>query len=257
MNLIVSETPKPLETAYAGCRFRSRLEARWAVFFDALGLRWEYEPDAYALPSGNYLPDFRLHLASGPVWFEVKASNAPDGDPRWHELAMLTDTKVCIAFGMPRLAGKDTDFCEHIEVQFDGGGVDHGYQFCVCQCRKIGLEFDGRSARICGEDCYPDEDKMYSGHDPRILAAYQKALSTRFEPRALRAEAIAVTDVEKLTVIAGACVTEARTAEQRGELVYAWATLVKHHPQSTPAQQALASAIMDSAVPLSSGTVTP
>ena len=26
-----------IETAYKGYRFRSRLEARWAVFFDAIG----------------------------------------------------------------------------------------------------------------------------------------------------------------------------------------------------------------------------
>lgn len=30
----------PIQTRYAGCLFRSRLEARWAVFFDHLGIRW-------------------------------------------------------------------------------------------------------------------------------------------------------------------------------------------------------------------------
>lgn len=52
----------PLETRYAGCRFRSRLEARWAVFFDHLGIKWEYEPQGYTVgPSKRpYLPDFRL-----------------------------------------------------------------------------------------------------------------------------------------------------------------------------------------------------
>ena len=32
---------KAIETKYKGFRFRSRLEARWAVFFDALGIEWE------------------------------------------------------------------------------------------------------------------------------------------------------------------------------------------------------------------------
>lgn len=52
----------PLETRYAGCRFRSRLEARWAVFFDHLGIKWEYEPQGYAVGRNKqpYLPDFRL-----------------------------------------------------------------------------------------------------------------------------------------------------------------------------------------------------
>lgn len=52
----------PLETRYAGCRFRSRLEARWAVFFDHLGIKWEYEPQGYVVEPNKrpYLPDFRL-----------------------------------------------------------------------------------------------------------------------------------------------------------------------------------------------------
>lgn len=52
---------KPIETVYNGYRFRSRLEARWAVFFDALGVEYEYEPEGFTLPSGEkYLPDFRV-----------------------------------------------------------------------------------------------------------------------------------------------------------------------------------------------------
>lgn len=54
---------KPIETFYAGCRFRSRLEARWAVLFDSLGIRWDYEPEGFDLGEcGYYLPDFFLHL---------------------------------------------------------------------------------------------------------------------------------------------------------------------------------------------------
>ena len=53
---------KAIETEYRGYRFRSRLEARWAVFFDACGVKWEYEPEGYDLDNGlYYLPDFLLH----------------------------------------------------------------------------------------------------------------------------------------------------------------------------------------------------
>lgn len=60
---------RPIETSYAGCRFRSRLEARWAVFFDTLGIAWVYEAQGYECQprlflSGDepfwYLPDFWL-----------------------------------------------------------------------------------------------------------------------------------------------------------------------------------------------------
>jgi len=40
---------KTIQTAYKGYKFRSRLEARWAVFFDAFPLKWEYEPEGYDL----------------------------------------------------------------------------------------------------------------------------------------------------------------------------------------------------------------
>ena len=33
---------KAIETYYKGYRFRSRLEARWAVFFDAACVEYEY-----------------------------------------------------------------------------------------------------------------------------------------------------------------------------------------------------------------------
>lgn len=51
---------KVIETAYNGYRFRSRTEARWAVFFDALGIKYEYEPEGYDLDGIWYLPDFFL-----------------------------------------------------------------------------------------------------------------------------------------------------------------------------------------------------
>lgn len=62
---------KAIETEYKGYRFRSRLEARWAVFFDALGIKWEYEKEGFDLgPAGLYLPDFWLPQVE--MWGEVK-----------------------------------------------------------------------------------------------------------------------------------------------------------------------------------------
>lgn len=52
----------PIQTEYKGILFRSRLEARWAVFFDSCGADWEYEPQGYECEDGTrYLPDFLLH----------------------------------------------------------------------------------------------------------------------------------------------------------------------------------------------------
>lgn len=43
-----------IPTTYASVRFRSRLEARWAAFFDLLEWDWDYEP----LDLCGYIPDF-------------------------------------------------------------------------------------------------------------------------------------------------------------------------------------------------------
>ena len=53
---------KAIPTMYGGILFRSRLEARLAVLFDACGVDWEYEPEGFDLGDGIwYLPDFLLH----------------------------------------------------------------------------------------------------------------------------------------------------------------------------------------------------
>ena len=83
-----------IETQYKGYRFRSRLEARWAVFFDALGLSWEYEPEGFDLGEhGWYLPDFRVWTPQGrPVWYEVKPK--PGHEQKFLAFARLLDNEV-------------------------------------------------------------------------------------------------------------------------------------------------------------------
>lgn len=57
-----------IRTNYKRYSFRSRLEARWAAFFDAIGWQWEYEP----LDLDGYIPDFSIELRAGPMLLEVK-----------------------------------------------------------------------------------------------------------------------------------------------------------------------------------------
>ncbi len=62
---------KPIETEYNGDRFRSKLEAQWAVVFDALGIKYEYEPEGFELKDGTkYLPDF--YFPDQDTYGEVK-----------------------------------------------------------------------------------------------------------------------------------------------------------------------------------------
>ena len=63
----MTTTMNAIPTKYASVRFRSRLEARWAAFFDALGWDWEYEP----FDLEGYIPDFVL-LFHEPLLVEIK-----------------------------------------------------------------------------------------------------------------------------------------------------------------------------------------
>lgn len=65
--------PKP--TTYRGRKYRSRLEARWAVFLDhhPLVREWHYEPKTFRLPGGwTYTPDFLFAVGPFAAFVEVK-----------------------------------------------------------------------------------------------------------------------------------------------------------------------------------------
>lgn len=70
---------KPIETQYNGYRFRSRLEARWAVLFEHLHITYIYETEGFVLPSGTcYLPDF--YLPDEDMYVEVKPNRTGASD---------------------------------------------------------------------------------------------------------------------------------------------------------------------------------
>ncbi len=88
-------TIKAIPTKYAGHTFKSRLEARVAVFFDQLHLSWEYEPEGYDLPiNGWYLPDFLLKKDDKlkyDIWVECKGKKPTiEEDNKLNELACTT-----------------------------------------------------------------------------------------------------------------------------------------------------------------------
>lgn len=89
---------KPIQTEAYGRLFRSRLEARCAVFLTEMGLRWEYEPEGYELPSGRYLPDFKVFdvkRLAGFYWLECKPGEPTDREVQLaRELAQATQAAV-------------------------------------------------------------------------------------------------------------------------------------------------------------------
>jgi len=101
---------KAIETRYKGYRFRSRLEARWAVFFDALGIEWEYEKEGYDLGKwGKYLPDFWIKHSVKALaedgwgfWAEIKPTKIDGADfDKIVKLAEHTGNNALIFQGSP------------------------------------------------------------------------------------------------------------------------------------------------------------
>lgn len=114
---------KAIQTEYKRYLFRSRLEARWAVFFDAMGIEWEYEPEGIVLSDGtNYLPDF--YLPHFHCYFEVKRRSIKGTPEEERVISKISNGEYTdswagmICFGDPL----DDDlyiFCQEMD---DGGG---------------------------------------------------------------------------------------------------------------------------------------
>lgn len=135
-------TIKAIETEYKGYRFRSRLEARWAVFFDALGYRWEYEPEGYDLGSaGWYLPDFRLTMPCGHTqWIEVKKPG--DNSDKAAAFDHILEKRHTETFGAVCVQGDP----------FDYFGPGSGHQICPnCGCID-GVQDDPAADDHWGDD---------------------------------------------------------------------------------------------------------
>lgn len=137
---------KPIETRYKGYRFRSRLEARWAVFFDALGIKWEYEKEGYDLgEAGWYLPDFWLPKLT--TWVEIKQDyNTMTEDSRidaHRKARALRDcsggTSVVVVFGPP---GNMQSWAYFMDCSDSGGGYHEEWGGAFCFCDKCGAWFD-------------------------------------------------------------------------------------------------------------------
>lgn len=188
---------KPIETYYKGYRFRSRLEARWAVFFDAAGFKYRYETEGFVLSDGTYyIPDF--WLPEQRLWVEVKGDLDEESKRKielFSEQLDWKDSKLWVLRDVPDVSTYRWrfDLEEDAFWVYAKDAADGPYLPCVCPaCGKLGVEFDGRGWRICGVHSrepmyYPEAankssgDKGYSFDAPILMAAYRKARQARFE----------------------------------------------------------------------------
>lgn len=100
---------KVIETEYKGYKFRSRLEARWAVFFDAANIQYDYELEGYEIGDGErYLPDF--YLPQFQIFVEIKPQGLTkkqkdEAEEKCRKLRTASGKAIFITYGDPATDG--------------------------------------------------------------------------------------------------------------------------------------------------------
>ncbi len=123
-----------IPTKHKGRQFRSRLEARWANFFDLVGWRFEYEP----FDLKGWIPDFVLFgvkeilveikpVATFPV--DVAAEIAKSG---WRGETLVLGCTIPVAYRDPRIKAIDPQCFGWLAEACDGDTCQSGSDRCVC-----------------------------------------------------------------------------------------------------------------------------
>jgi len=156
---------KAYPTLYRGIQFRSRLEAKWAAFFDNLGWPWEYEP----IDLDGYIPDFILTFPgpgikiygdksghySGLLLVEVKPalkfedlSKYKDKIKGWEGEVLIVGAKIFYT----NVIGLMFDRSDFLFLDWGGGYLS----ICPgCKRWTISHKFGSYHCRICNEEKAP------------------------------------------------------------------------------------------------------
>lgn len=114
---------RAIPTYYKGINFRSRLEARWAIIFDRLGIQWHYETEGYDIRIDEgytirYLPDFLLIGGTGrcPKRLYVEVKGNMQADDALKIEAFSEHYPIYVVGEIP----KDlADICNGIDTEYD------------------------------------------------------------------------------------------------------------------------------------------
>ena len=136
---------KPIPTVFEGTKFRSRLEARWALFFTYLRVPYKYEPKRFDLEFTKYTPDFCFN---NRTFIEIKPDAIPNQTLRklWI-LSVRYDLDAYLFSG---------DFYEYPTLSIfkfgRDGTITFDYDFRYCpKCKALKLD-NVDKCRVCGSE---------------------------------------------------------------------------------------------------------
>lgn len=119
---------KAIPVTYRGIQFRSKLEAKVALFLDECGIEYQYEPDSFADDKNGYMPDF--YLPNSDAYIEVKGKRPGYGTEILKAISFVGD-KIKILIIISQIPDMDQRGWPHFPCVYNGGvlGVCFGWWF--------------------------------------------------------------------------------------------------------------------------------
>jgi hypothetical protein len=199
---------RPIQTSYKGYKFRSRLEARWGVFFDVLRVRWAYEPQGFELGPGScYLPDFWVAIrpedqspypqGSPPergFWVEIKSVDPLLDEPK-HDCKIEMNALLPEEMWRCAWLARDTGHCVYLIAGNVGRNEFVSYKWHPEHCNEFAFLSKYETSGYVSGNTYISLNSFvyymvtqcadYSGGTSipvgRVESAFQAARSARFE----------------------------------------------------------------------------
>jgi hypothetical protein len=135
--MMTHQNVRSIETRYRGYRFRSRTEARWAVFMDAIGVEWQYEAEGFNVNGIYFLPDFWLPQLKTFVEIKPDEKSAEAAEPVLRDLVNAQNCHGIIITGAPNADGPSWPQERIVDARADG--LIHRWAECIF-CHHVWLE---------------------------------------------------------------------------------------------------------------------
>lgn len=169
-----------MDTRWNGYRFRSRLEARWAVFFSAMGIEFLYEPQGFRFARGDcYLPDF--YLPRVKMFAEVKPEFLDNREMRVARLlAEATGRDVLLLVGAPDFKPYLGVECRDVVENEPGEIFETPYSLDIWWRKKYYF----KEGRFYHDPVFPEHNESIRGEvnfSERYVKAVYAARGERFE----------------------------------------------------------------------------